>query len=478
MRPLNAILFQKAKADTSSKADEKAPQLKDQAGGAKPEGLAGLIWQNLWPVFGLMLLNFIVGYTDIYVAGLLSSEVQAAVGFVSQQYFVLIILGNALAIGSVALVSQATGAGQRQKVFDFARQAFILAFGVGAALWVAALFGARAIIALFALPGSISPIALTYLRIYSLALLPNYMIIVSGAVFRAVGKPLIIFKIMMLVTILNIAANFGLVFGLGPLPRLGFPGIAWATVISMFTGFALIVVVLRTKEWRPIWHEKWRISMEVVSKIFQISWPAALLQIGWNAGNVVIYQLIGRLGAESVQTMAAYANGLRLEAITYLPAFAFNMVAAVLVGQKIGAGRIEEAKKVGWEVALIGCLLLSGLAAILFWAAPGLSNMLTSDRAVLEETVRYLRINLVVAPFMVFSMVLGGGMQGAGDTRGVMKVIVLAIWIVRIPLAAGLCFRAGFGALGIWAAMDLSMIVQTILMSRRYFTDDWHKAGH
>ena len=62
------------------------------------------IWQISWPMFLIMIFNFLVGFTDIYVAGFIGPDVQAAVGFVSQLYFFIIIIANAISIGTLALV--------------------------------------------------------------------------------------------------------------------------------------------------------------------------------------------------------------------------------------------------------------------------------------------------------------------------------------------------------------------------------------
>jgi len=70
------------------------------------------IWRLSWPMLLIMLFNFMVGFTDIYVAGLINPQVQAAIGFVSQLYFLLIIIANAISIGTVALVSRNIGAGE------------------------------------------------------------------------------------------------------------------------------------------------------------------------------------------------------------------------------------------------------------------------------------------------------------------------------------------------------------------------------
>ena len=78
-----------------------------------------------------------------------------------------------------------------------------------------------------------------------------------------------------------------------------------------------------------------------VRVLFYRSWPAALLQLAWNAGSVVLYNFLGRMGAGSIPALAAFSNGLRLEAIIYLPAFALHMAASVMVGQNLGAGLVD-----------------------------------------------------------------------------------------------------------------------------------------
>ncbi|MDX1779151.1 MAG: MATE family efflux transporter, partial [Thermodesulfobacteriota bacterium] len=83
------------------------------------------IWGISWPMILIMLFNFVVGLTDIYVAGLINPRVQAAVGFVSQLYFLLIIIANAISTGSVALVSRAIGAHDLSRAITNAKQSLL-----------------------------------------------------------------------------------------------------------------------------------------------------------------------------------------------------------------------------------------------------------------------------------------------------------------------------------------------------------------
>jgi len=95
------------------------------------------------------------------------------------------------------------------------------------------------------------------------------------------------------------------------------------------------------------------------------------------------------------------------------------------------------------------------------------------NSAVIEETTRYLRINMLSEPFMALGVILAGGLQGAGDTKGTMWIIIIAMWLIRLPLAYFLALILNYGAVGVWVAMVTSMTVQGILMTWRFRKGQW-----
>jgi multidrug resistance protein, MATE family len=113
------------------------------------------------------------------------------------------------------------------------------------------------------------------------------------------------------------------------------------------------------------------------------------------------------------------------------------------------------------------------MAIIVFIFAEHIASAFTADAAVLAETVRYLRFNMLSEPFMALSVVLGGGLQGAGDTRGAMWVVVTAMWLIRLPLAYALAHSFGYGATGVWIAMVASMLIQGLMMAWRFHGGKW-----
>ena len=423
----------------------------------------------------IMAFNFLVGFTDIYVAGLINPEIQAAIGFIGQLYFLIIIIANAISIGTLAMVSRAFGAGDLEKTVDIARQSLLFSILAAIGLTVFGLLFSRAILTIAGVPEEIKDMAEKFFRIFAFALGPNYVLIISNAVFRAVGdmkKPLFT---MFLVSAINIAGDFLLVFGVFGFDGLGYIGIAISTALSMTIGTIINLVFFASGRWRNIYQGPLKISADAARKITVLSWPAVLLQIAWSAGSIVLYNILGRLGDKSVTAIASISNGLRIEAVIYLPAFALNMAAAVLVGQNLGAGNPDRAEKAVWKIASIGVVFVSLLSLPVFLWAEQFASLLTKDPAVLEETARYLRINMLSEPFMALGAILSGGLQGAGDTKRTMHVIVIAMWFVRLPLAYYLALELNYGATGVWVAMITSMSLQGMLMAWKFRQGRWKK---
>lgn len=433
------------------------------------------IWRMSWPMLFVMFFNFLVGLTDIYVAGFLGPEIQAVVGFVGQLYFFIIIVANAISIGTVAILSRSVGAGKFENFISTARQSLIFGGACAVLLTLPGFFLKDQIISLSGFSGNVRETAVDFYIIYIFALAPNYLVIISNAIFRAGGEVRLTLIAMFFVSLINIALNFLLVFGLFSFDGIGYRGIALATAISMFAGMGICFFLFKKSRWWDIFSGTWHVSSNLARRIIIISWPAALIQISWNAGTIILYNILSRLQDVSITAMAALTNGLRIEAIVYLPVFALNMAASVLAGQNLGAGAPGRAEKIGWNISFAGVALVTIIALPIFIWAGEISSMLAKDEDVISETVRYLRITMMSEPFMAISVILAGSLTGAGDTKGAMLAIVSTHWLIRLPLAYILAVVAGYGAVGVWIAMAVSILFQGIAMTMRFKNGKWKK---
>ncbi|MCC6054731.1 MAG: hypothetical protein LM589_05395 [Thermosphaera sp.] len=156
--------------------------------------------------------------------------------------------------------------------------------------------------------------------------------------------------------------------------------------------------------------------------------------------------------------MAAHNVGLRIESLIYMPGFAFSMTASTLVGRKIGAGLLGEAKKTGWVVMTTGSTLIGLIGVVV-----ALTGYYIVAPFAPSETVRTLSsIYLIYAGLsefgLGFAMITSGALRGAGNTKIPMIANTASLIAVRVSLSILLASSMGFH--GPWLAMFLDVYVR------------------
>jgi Na+-driven multidrug efflux pump len=269
---------------------------------------------------------------------------------------------------------------------------------------------------------------------------------------------------MTLVCIMNVGLNLFLVFN----TAMGFRGIAAATATSVFVGSLLNLRVV----WRLMTPGR-KFTWVTVKKLADIGWPIGLLQALWQLGSMVLFLILSALPEHRVEILAALTTGLRIESAIFLPAVAFNLANAVIIGNLLGQKKQEEAFRGGMVTATIGVVIVATLAVAVVLNARWIVSFLSHNEIVIEESVKYLYINMISEPVMAWGIILAGALNGAGDTRGVLRNVALSLWLVRIPLCYLFVVVLGFGPVSVWWCMNLSQFVMASLMTKRYSRRHW-----
>ncbi len=320
------------------------------------------------------------------------------------------------------------------------------------------------LIRLLNIPAQLKPFCIPLIRIYSAGLLFEYMLINCNGILRSCDRIRVSLRTMALVCFINIVLNIFFVF----FTPLNFRGIALATASA-----ALIGSLVNLSHVRGLMTGVRAFSRSTIRRIMDIGWPMAALQVLWQLGSIALFLIISELPENRVEILAALTAGLRIESAIYLPAFAFNMANAVIVGNLLGEEKHEEAYRSGLVTALTGVILVTFLVAVVILNARWIASMLSSNPLVARESVRYLYIAMISEPFMAWGAILGGGLSGAGDTRNVLVRVALSIWVVRIPLAYLFVVVLGLGAAWVWWSMNISQFVQAYLLYRWYAKRRW-----
>ena len=425
-------------------------------------------WSVSWPLTLIMVFEFLIGLTDVYIAGKVSKEIQATYGFVIQLYFIFIVIANALTVGTVSIISRLYTSGDKTELTKAIFSSLFAAAGAGMVLAVAGIFFSPEMIRLLNIPEELKNFAISFIEIYALGLIFHYILINGNGVLRSCQMLKKSLKTMALTCGINIALNFLLVFH----TPLGFRGIAAATALSVFIGsminFSYVRNVMRGSK---------NFSMDMVKKMIGIGWPIGLLQVLWQLSSMVLFLILSALPENKIEILAALTTGLRIESAIYLPVFGFNMANAVIVGNLLGEKKQEEAFRSGIITAAIGVFIVTMMVFVVILNARWIVSFLSSNAIVIRESVKYLYISMISEPFMAWGIILGGGLSGAGDTKSVLVRVALSVWLVRIPLSFVLVVLLGLGPASVWWSMNISQVVQAFLMSKRYFSKGWLSLG-
>jgi Na+-driven multidrug efflux pump len=170
--------------------------------------------------------------------------------------------------------------------------------------------------------------------------------------------------------------------------------------------------------------------------------------------------IVARYGGYAI---CAYGIGLRLFSVVLMPGFALATSAATLVGQNLGARKFLRAKISAWSAAGFNTLMM-GLTGILFFIfSAKLISVFNSNPSIIGLGSEYLRVTSFSYVFVAVELVLGRSLMGAGDTTAPLLISVFALLGIQIPLAVILPEHLHIGLTGVWWAILISSVLQSLL---------------
>ena len=424
----------------------------------------------------MMFFQFLVGMTDIVVAGKINSDVQAALGIINQCQFFLLVFGIAVVNGGVSAMSQSLGA---HKFLRAERYIGLLFKVVGAICVVILILGfvfRRELLTLLQVPEAIFPLTLD-LWVLTLLILPfSYLTVLTAGVFRARKNVWIPLVSGIVVCVVNTIGDLGLGLGYFGMPNMGGQGLIIASILSVAAGafFNLAVLVRRGILSRSSFAPRdW--ERRALPYILKVALPAGATQVLWQFGYMVLFLITNTLPTDRVVSTAGLTVGLRVEAILFLPAWAFSMTGTILVGHCLGAGDRREARRVGLRVAGAGALCISVVALLLLPWVNEIMAFVAPDPNVQKVAVSYILYNIAATPFTVTSMIMSGIFTGAGATVYTLLVFTVSTWVVRLPLAWYIGHYLWGEASGVFLAMLISQVVQASSAFYIFLRRDWYR---
>lgn len=325
-------------------------------------------------------------------------------------------------------------------------------------------------------PPDALPLAHDYLRIIFLAIPFMFMYAFAMAVLRGAGDSRTPFLFLLVSVGLDIVLNPLLIFGVGPLPRLGIAGSALATLIANVVSLTALLTHLYRKRHPLVLHKGelhlLRIDRTITATLISKGVPMGMQMVVVSVSALLMLGLINQFGSH---TTAAFAACMQVWSYVQMPAFAMGAAVSSMAAQNVGAGRwdrVGHTTKAGLTFQTL--VTTASVILIAVFARPLLGIFLPAESPALATAVH---LNMIASwSFILFgvTMVLFGVVRSTGAVVAPLLILIVTLWGLRFPLAASLMGR--FADDAIWWSFPASSLLSMLLAIAYYRYGGWRKA--
>ncbi|XOV85193.1 MAG: MATE family efflux transporter [bacterium] len=443
----------------------------------KPTSELKTVLQLGWPMVLTQLFIMGMGFVDTAMAGRYGAADLAGVSLGGSVMWPFMMMLTGITMALTPIISQLRGRKQLAQVGHQIRQGMWICL-VSSTVLVLILSNASAIYGLIGLEPEVARVATEYLAAVAWGIPALVFYVALRHACEGLGHtrpPMIIAGSMLPV---NVALNYGFIYGKWGLPELGGVGCGYATAIIFWLQFTMMLFVIK----RPYFIAtgllekfEWPVAKSVAS-IFKIGTPIGLVIFLEMAVFSVIAFLIARLGVEEVAANAIAGN---INWLTYVIPMSLGAAASIRVGYHVGANDLVAARLTALTVYKFSIGYALVVSVVLVLMRYHLVSIYTADPAVIQIAVTLL---LFIAVYQIVDdsqAVTIGALRGYKDTQVPMYISLVGYWFIAVPLGWALSeghLLAGLapGVYGYWTALTIGLSLVAISVGLRL----WYLSGN
>ncbi|HBJ77157.1 MAG TPA: MATE family efflux transporter [Porphyromonadaceae bacterium] len=443
-----------------------------------------LTWQLTYPVVVSQVAFILMRLIDSKMIGSLGANGSASIGLVESTMWLFGGIGANFSAGFCVLVSHLLGANRKEDAHKVLKQSFVVMGLLSLMLCVLGVCISSFLPMWLGADRELYGDSSAYFRIFSLTIPVMYINALCVGMLKSSGEVKIPSVLSVLMCFLNVVFNFLMiypsrsvsilgcsihVFGMG----WGVKGAAWGTTLASVVVTLLMFYFLYFKSkdlcisgekgsFLPTW--------KVFKEATRIGLPMCLQHFMICPVQILIMSIVAPMGACSI---AAHSFSITIESICYMPGFGVREAATTLVGQSIGASRIDLMKKFAYTSLALGISIMTLMGGVMYLFAPELIAFLTPVEEIRLLGVEILRIEAFAEPFFGASIVSFGVYVGLGSAIIPTIMQLFSNWGVRLSLSY--LFGSFWGLKGVWIAMCLELIFRGILFLIPFFGKGWKR---
>lgn len=406
---------------------------------------------------------------NVFWIGMLGRDAVAGTGAASFITWMVFAVSNLTGRGTCTYISQTFGQGDLKRCRDITKEGFIwstlLSIILMAVLWALL----PALLTLMGLTGGVRESAYEFLWGFILGLPILMLFTVVGNMAIAYGDAKLSTRTLLISLLINLVLDPFLILGWGGFPALGVKGAAIGWAIAELVGIFLRIRGMAKQGY--IDFSRFKINWSRGLDVLRIGFPPALSETMFSLVYPFMTSTIVAFGSAP---LAALNICHRIEGIPYFICVGFASAASTLIGQRIGAGKPEEAMEAyRLNLRYISMALL--IPSLIFILLPGpLMSLFIRDAEVIAAGASYLRIIGVFEIFLGWEIMTEGAFGGTGETLPPM-FIRLPLTLIRVPLA--IFVAPIWGLAGIWWVLSTTTLLKGLLTAGWFLRGRWQKVA-
>jgi MATE family multidrug resistance protein len=282
----------------------------------------------------------------------------------------------------------------------------------------------------------------------------------------SIMKPAMIIAIA--ANLINVFANWVLIYGNLGMPALGLDGAGWATFSSrVFMAIMIMIYVLNKdyfKQFDLSFHFK-NINFPVIKKIISIGIPSGFqyfFEVGAFSFAVI---MVGWLGTKQ---LAAHQIAINLASISFMAVLGISAAGGIRVGNAVGMQNITEIRRAGFTALLLGACVMGTAGLIFIIFNNFLPTLYIDDPGVITYASSLL---IIAALFQLSDGIQGVGigiLRGLTDVKIPTLITFIAYWIIGLPVAYLFGFILDFGVQGVWIGLLVGLTASAAMLTLRF----------
>lgn len=425
-----------------------------------------LFLKIFFPILIYQFANYSASFVDTTMTGQYNTIDLAGVTMATSLWNPFFTFLTGIVSALVPIIGHHLGRGKKKKVASDFYQFLYLSLGLSIFLFILVFCAAPLILNNMGLEAAVADIAIRYLWLLAIGIIPLLLFSVIRSLLDALGLTKLSMYLMLLLLPLNSIFNYFLIYGALGFPELGGAGAGLGTSLAYWALLLISILVLLKQEKLKEFHLEYRLPLDKnqIKEAIRLGLPIG----GTIFAEVAIFSAVGLIMAKfSSLIIASHQSAMNFSSLMYAVPMSISTTMAIVVSYEVGANRLEDAKKyikIGRLSAMVFAMLT---LSFLYIFRENVARLYGYDSDFIHLTANFLTYSLFFQLADTFAAPFQGILRGYKDTVIPFYLGLIGYWGVAIPLGLLLDYTTSLGPYSYWIGLIISLVVSGLLYQWR-----------